>query len=105
MPYFKELPLKILAAGLTGRYIHGASMTVGEVTIKAGSELALHQHPHEQITMIIKGELEMTIGQEVLTLKEGMVHVIPSHTLHGAVAKVDCTVIDVFYPVREDYRQ
>ncbi|MFM2145867.1 MAG: hypothetical protein RL732_703, partial [Bacteroidota bacterium] len=48
MPYFKELPLKPLAAGLTGRYIHGSSMTVGEVTIKAGSELGLHQHPHEQ---------------------------------------------------------
>jgi quercetin dioxygenase-like cupin family protein len=104
MPYFHELETKTLAEGLTGRYIHGEHMTLGEVSIKAGSRLQEHQHPHEQITVILKGELDMQIGGKSYLMKAGMVHVIPPHTPHGAHAITDCVVIDAFHPVREDYR-
>ena len=63
-----------------------------------------HQHVHEQITYIIEGQLDMAIGGERCSLKAGMYHVIPSNTNHSAIAKTDCKVIDVFSPVREDYR-
>jgi quercetin dioxygenase-like cupin family protein len=33
-----------------------------------------------------------------------MYHVIPSNTPHSAIAKADCKAIDVFSPVREDYK-
>jgi quercetin dioxygenase-like cupin family protein len=46
----------------------------------------------------------MTIGGEFYPLAAGMYHVIPSNTPHSAIAKVDCIAIDVFSPVREDYR-
>ncbi|MFN4314837.1 MAG: cupin domain-containing protein [Chitinophagaceae bacterium] len=95
---------KQLAPGLTGRYIHGESMTLGVVDIVAGSSLSMHSHPHEQITFILEGELDMTIGDEQLTLKAGMSYVIPSNVPHGATAHVNCRVLDVFAPVREDYR-
>lgn len=104
MPYFDELPGKDLAPGLTGRYIHGSKMTLGQVTIQAGSRLGEHQHPHEQITVILNGTLEMTIGGETMQLRSGMVHVIPPDTLHSAYAITDCIVLDAFYPTREDYR-
>lgn len=104
MPYFKDIAPKPLAPGLDGYYVHGTTMTVGEVRIKAGSALAAHQHPHEQITIMLEGEMDMRIGDQEITLKPGMVYVIPSNTLHSANAKTDCVVIDVFHPVREDYR-
>lgn len=104
MPLLKNLPSKELAPGLTGYYAHGEQMTLGLVEIKAGSDLPLHRHPHEQITYILEGQLDMTIGGERCSLKAGMFHVIPSNVLHGAVAVTDCQVIDVFHPVREDYR-
>ncbi|MGZ5135903.1 MAG: cupin domain-containing protein, partial [Flavitalea sp.] len=78
--------------------------TFGYVQIRSGSVLASHQHMHEQITFIIQGQLEMNIAGETMLLSAGDAHVIPSNTLHSAVAKTDCTVIDVFSPARDDYR-
>jgi quercetin dioxygenase-like cupin family protein len=104
MPYFSDIPAKALAPGLDGHYVHGQTMTVGEVRIKAGSTLAAHQHPHEQITMMLEGEMDMQIGDQHITLLPGMVYVIPSNTPHSAIAKKDSVVIDVFHPIREDYR-
>ena len=104
MPQLKQQNSKQLAPGLTGYYAHGKDMTLGLVEIKKGSDLPQHKHPHEQITYIVEGELDMTIGGEYCKLTTGMFYVIPSNTLHGAVAVTDCKVIDVFNPVREDYR-
>jgi quercetin dioxygenase-like cupin family protein len=104
MQQIKDITPKQLVAGITGYYAHGKDMTFGYVEIKAGADLASHHHVHEQITYLIEGELDMTIGGELFQLKPGMVHVIPSNVPHSAVAKTDCVLIDVFNPVREDYR-
>lgn len=104
MPLLKEQPPRNLAPGLTGYYAHGTHMTLGIVDIMAGSDLPLHSHPHEQITYILEGQLNMTIGGQLYHLTAGMFHVIPSNITHGAVAITDCKVMDVFNPVREDYR-
>ena len=104
MQKIKDIKAKDLAPGLSGYYAHGTNMTLGLVEIKAGSNLPLHHHPHEQITYILEGQLDMTIGGEYCPLTAGMYYVIPSNIPHGAIAITDCKVIDVFNPVREDYR-
>lgn len=104
MQQLKNIPPKELAPGLTGYYAHGTNMTFGLVEIKAGSNLPMHSHPHEQITYILEGQLDMIINGKECKLTAGMYYVIPSNVLHGAVAVTDCKVIDVFNPVREDYR-
>jgi quercetin dioxygenase-like cupin family protein len=104
MLHFKDIPSKELAAGINGKYLHGSAITFGYVTIKAGSVLPVHHHINEQITFVVEGELEMTVGNETLTLTSGTAHVISSGIVHSAIAKKDCIVIDVFSPVREDYR-
>ncbi len=103
MQEIKNLTPKSLAPGLTGYYAHGKHMTFGLIEIKAGSDLSQHQHPHEQITYILEGQLDMTIDGKLCTLTAGMYYVIPSNVSHGAVAVTDCKIIDVFNPVREDY--
>jgi quercetin dioxygenase-like cupin family protein len=104
MHSIKDIPPKQLAPGLTGHYCHGEQLTLGYIEIKAGSDLPAHQHVHEQITYILEGELDMTIDGKFYKLSPGMYYVIPSNTIHSAVAKTDCKVIDVFNPVREDYK-
>lgn len=104
MELIKNIPPRELVAGITGHYAHGSNLTFGYIEIKAGSDLPGHSHVHEQITYILEGELDMTIGGKRCLLKPGMYYVIPSNTPHSAVAPVDCKVIDVFNPVREDYR-
>jgi quercetin dioxygenase-like cupin family protein len=104
MNRIKDIMPKALVPGISGHYIHGTGMTFGYVEIKAGSQLPEHQHVHEQITYIIEGQLDMIIGGEACSLSTGMYYVIPSGTLHSAHAVTDCRIIDVFNPVREDYR-
>mgnify|MGYP003350808571 CR=1 FL=1 len=105
MPFFNEIPVLTLAPGVTGHYTHGQSMTLGEIHLASGSVFARHNHPHEQITVILKGHLEMTIDDQCIQLHEGMVYTIPSGAWHSAIAKTDCIVLDVFCPVREEYRR
>lgn len=104
MPHITDIPAKEIAKGLQGYYAHGASSTFGYIEIKAGSVVGLHHHIHEQITYIMDGQLDMIIGGIPCSLTKGMYYVIPSNTPHSAVAAMDCKVIDVFSPVREDYR-
>jgi quercetin dioxygenase-like cupin family protein len=104
MQHISQVLPKELAPGVSGKYIHGDSTTFGYVDLKKGSIVKLHHHVHEQITYILEGELEMEIGAEKMVLKRGNFYVIPSNTPHSATALTDCIAIDVFSPVREDYK-
>ena len=104
MPNLKEINEKKLTEGIIGKYIHGISSTLGWVNIKVNSVLPAHHHPHEQITLMIEGNMEMKIGEETFLLGPGDIHVIPSNVIHSAFAKTDCILIDVFAPVREEYK-
>lgn len=104
MDHISNVKVKQVIEGITGQYIHGDQTTFGLVEVKQGSMLPEHHHPHEQITFILEGELEMTIGGETMTLKAGNFHVIHSNVPHSAVAHVDCKLIDVFSPARDDYK-
>ena len=74
------------------------------MTIDKGRALPAHSHPHEQITMMVEGKMEMKIGEETYMLLPGTIQVIPSNVLHSAIAHTDCVLIDIFTPVREEYR-
>lgn len=90
--------------GYTARFVHSAAMTVAYWDIVAGHRVPEHQHPHEMIVNCISGTFEVTIDGESRRLEPGGVAIIPSNATHSAYAVTDCRVIDVFTPVREDYR-
>ena len=90
--------------GFRVRFIHSDSMTVAYWEIEPGALMPEHSHSHEQIVNLIEGELELTVGDEVRTLVPGLVAIIPSNVAHSGRAVTMCRLIDVFHPVREDYR-
>jgi quercetin dioxygenase-like cupin family protein len=90
--------------GFRGKFIHSDNVTIVYWKITTGAKLSEHNHPHEQITNIISGELELTIEGKTRVLKSGELVVVPSNVKHSGRAISDCYVIDVFYPIREDYR-
>jgi quercetin dioxygenase-like cupin family protein len=100
----EEVPGKKILPGFRSKFVHSENMTVSYCTIKAGATLPEHAHPHEQITNMLEGEFEMVIDGETRILKANTVTVIPSNAKHSGRALTDCKIIDVFYPVREDYR-
>ena len=73
-------------------------------TFDAGAELAEHRHPHEQITYLVSGELEMRVGDEVYSLGPGDSVLIPPEVRHGAIAQKKTVVIDAFSPPNEDFK-
>jgi quercetin dioxygenase-like cupin family protein len=99
-----DIAEKELQPGILARLVHTDKMSIAHVHLRKGAVLPVHQHPHEQITNIISGELEMTFGGETRVFKAGQVAVLLSNVPHGAVALTDCYAIDVFNPVREDYK-
>ena len=104
MDEIKNINPKQLTDGITGYYAHGKQMSLGLVELKAGSIVPMHQHVHEQITYILEGQLDMNIDGVPHTLTAGSFYVIPSNVWHGAIAVTACKLIDVFAPVREEYK-
>ncbi len=100
----EELEAKELMPGFKGKFVHMEHMTISYWEIKAGSILPEHQHHHEQTTNVISGTLELTVAGETQQLNFGECVAIPSNTIHSGRAITDCVVIDVFSPVREDYK-
>lgn len=91
--------------GFHGRFVHSDSMTFAHWRVDAGAALPAHAHPHEQVAHILDGEFEFTIGGETRVLRPGMMAIIPSNVPHSGRALTACHIVDVFYPVREDYRR
>ena len=106
MPFIRleDIDEKEIAPGFRLRAVHTENMTFSYWNVRAGASLPGHSHPHEQVANIIEGEFELTIDNETKILKPGDVAVIPSNAVHSGKAITDCRILDVFYPVREDYR-
>lgn len=104
MENLADIPAKEIRPGFFGKMVHGDKSTLAIWEIRKGSRLTEHSHPHEQITFVLDGELEMIIGGQKYLLTAGATHAIPSHVPHSAYAHTDCKVIDAFAPARDDYR-
>ena len=100
----KDLLNRELLPGSSVNFIHSENMTLAEWRFDSGIKLPEHSHPHEQITKVISGEFELKIENNIYKLTIGSVAVIPPEAVHSAKAISDCHVIDVFNPVRDDYK-
>jgi quercetin dioxygenase-like cupin family protein len=100
----KKITPREVFPGFVGRFINTDSMTFAYWEIKKGSALPEHSHLHEQVVNMLEGEFEITLNGKPNPLTAGMVLPIPSHAKHAGHAITDCKILDVFYPVREDYK-
>jgi len=106
MPFIdlNKIEPKQMIPGYKAKFIHSKNMTVSYWDTEAGYSLPEHSHPHEQVTSIIQGQFEFTVDGETQTMGPGSVCIIPSNAKHKGTSITDCKIIDVFYPVREDYK-
>lgn len=92
-----------VAPGVTARFVHSEHLTLAYWHFEPGAPLPEHAHAHEQVSNLIEGEFELTIGGDTMRLGPGAVAVIAPNISHSGKAITRCYIIDVFYPVREDY--
>jgi quercetin dioxygenase-like cupin family protein len=106
MPFthLDDIPARTLLPGFHGKFVHTDHVTTAFWTVDAGAALPAHAHPHEQITSVLEGTFELTVGGDTRTVEPGGVAVIPGGVTHAGRAITDCRLVDVFYPARDDYR-
>lgn len=107
MPFIdlETVPSQELVPGFSVKLIHSEQMTVASYSVSAGAVFPEHAHVNEQISYLIEGEFELTIDSETKTLKPGIVAVIPANARHSGRALSDCIMVDIFHPVRSDYKR
>ncbi len=81
------------------------SLVVGKIQLRhmefePGSLIPVHRHPEEVVTMILEGEMKMTVCKETKRVKPGDVFGIPPNTDHSGRVFGDRVVAVSWSPVR-----
>lgn len=93
-----------LGGGVSRRILAtGGKMMAVEVAFKKGAVGAVHNHPHEQISYVLKGSFEFQCEGKKETIKAGDSYYTTPNQPHGVVALEDGILLDIFTPQREDF--
>jgi quercetin dioxygenase-like cupin family protein len=94
-----------LASGVRMQPLFGDGAMLNLLQFEPNATVAPHSHPHEQLGLVLEGELVLTVAGVKHHLRADDGYQIPSEVEHAASAGPHgCRVLDVFQPVREDYR-
>ena len=104
----KDSPILTQIAGLettilTG--LHGEKMMMVLNATLPGHSVPPHSHPNEQIGMVYSGKARLRIGDKERTVQMGDFYCIPANVQHSdtCIGDEPFVMLDIFYPVREDF--
>ena len=99
-----NIPVKQLEEGIERQMIVGEKLMICRLRLAPHVVTPAHDHPHEQMTIVERGRVLFTIGNEQRLAQAGEVLYFPSGTWHGATMLEDEVVlVDIFSPIREDF--
>ena len=99
-----SIPVEQLDAGIQRQMIVGENVMICRLRIAPNVVTPAHDHPHEQMTLVERGRVLFTIGDEQRIAKAGDVLHFPSGTWHGAtMLDEEVILVDIFSPIREDF--
>ena len=99
-----DLETREVVPGFKAKFVHSDQLTIAFWEIRAGASLPEHSHHHEQTVNVMEGRFNLIVDGDLHELEPGTAVVIPPNTPHSGKAVTNCRIIDVFFPVREDYR-
>ena len=95
-----------LAAGVTGQPLFGEGAMLNLIRFEPGATVPLHSHPHEQLGIVLEGMQALVVNGIAYELEPFEAYALPGGVEHSAYCGADGSlVLDVFTPVREDYRE
>ena len=99
---FKE---RKLIPGSVLRLVWGERIMLSHVTLEPNCNVPTHSHPNEQVSIVIDGEMNITIGNETRLCKKGDAFAIPGNVEHS-VTNGDklAIIVEAFSPPREDFK-
>ena len=101
---YEKMKKTDLGGGLSRRVLaHDEAMMAVEVSFEKGTIGAMHSHPHVQISYVLEGKFEATIGGEVRIIGKGDTYYTLPDVPHGVVCLEAGVLLDVFTPERKDF--
>ena len=102
---FDDVSPFVLAEGVSGRPLFGTGAMLNVIEFAPGATVAAHSHPHEQLGIVLRGMQALVVAGEAHELGPMEGYVLPGGVEHSAYCGPEgALVLDVFQPVREDYR-
>ena len=94
-----------LADGISAQALFGDDAMLNLVELAPDAEIPRHSHPHEQLGVVLRGALRLVAADEERVLHPMDAYALPGEVEHQARAGTEgALVLDVFHPIREDYR-
>ena len=101
---WSRVPVEVLGDGTERQMVVGERVMVCRLRFAPRVVTPPHDHPHEQITLVERGRVLFTVGDEQRVAEAGDVLHFPPGSWHGATMREEEVVlIDIFSPVREDF--
>lgn len=75
-----------------------------EIRAQAGADVPFHNHPAQQITYVISGQIDLTVDGVLYSVMPGDACAIPGGVEHKAYFPVETVSVDAFSPPRAEYR-
>ena len=95
----------LLAEGVTARPLIGGGAMLNLIEFAPGATVPAHSHPHEQLGLVLRGMQALVLDGVAHELGPLDGYVLPPGVEHAAYCGPEgALVLDVFNPVREDYR-
>jgi quercetin dioxygenase-like cupin family protein len=95
-----------VTAGVIARPLFGEGAMLNLIEFEPGATVPLHSHEHEQLGLVIKGMQALVVDGVPHEMGPMDGYVLPGGVEHSAYCGPDgALVLDVFRPVREDYRE
>ena len=102
--FYKDAKPESGGAGVVRRVLaYSDDLMVVENTFEKGAVGSLHHHPHTQITYVVKGKFEFTIGGEKRIVQAGDTMLKKDGIEHGCVCLEAGVLLDIFNPYRKDF--
>jgi len=84
--------------------LDGGRTQIVEFRLARGAVIPRHRHPQEQTGYLVSGRMVLTIAGLDHTMNPGDAWTIPGDVEHGARVLDHSIAIEVFSPLRPDYR-
>lgn len=101
---WRKIPIEQTAEGIERQMVVGENVMMCRFRFAPFVITAEHSHPHEQMTLVVKGKVKFIISGEERIVSAGDVLHFPPHNRHGAtMLDEEVILIDIFSPIREDF--
>ena len=101
---WSRVPVERIEEGIERQMVVGERVMVCRLRFAPRVVTPPHDHPHEQITLVERGRVLFTVGDEQRVAEAGDVLHFPPGSWHGAtMLEEEVVLIDIFSPVREDF--